>query len=550
MPKSKKRILLTPAERRAIELGWENPVVWSHFFLDGFEPTEKQLTFLMVALHGFQNPDTNERYQPKELNWSAAARAGKSLGIAFSHTFTAFYFPEKKVANGSITADQATVVFREAEKLCNKPRMEKFILDIVRHPFPTIYFQNGAEMWFRSLVNAAEFWYGWGQFVWINVDEAALVRDPVTFDVLRTRLMDENGVLSLTGTPKGRGVYSYRHYLMGCPPSATHFSMHSTTWDNPHISKAAIERVAASLSTRMREQEIEGAFLDYGGSVFPEADVDGCRADDLQQILNDYIFARFADDREYDMLIHGFEFEPEAGRRYAQGWDLARGRKADEKTRKVTGELTVEDVDWAVGIVADVTEIPFQIVAWKRITGRSWGIIYNEMRRWAEKYRAFTAFDATGMGDPAEDALADVKKKYGLMPVKFTGPVKDGLITLGQQILAQRAIVYPYIKPLDDELKLYSWDDKDIPTDNVFALLILLWAAREKKLLPHGAYKTLVALKKPTRKTPQPPWVRRELQRIQAESTKWIEQADEKERQRKGKHKPFAVVRHNPWRRG
>jgi phage terminase large subunit-like protein len=122
---------------------------------------------------------------------------------------------------------------------------------------------NGSEILCRSL-DDPEHARG-GNFSGCWMDEASLVPREA-FDIVIASLRQEGrqGWLSATFTPKGRGHWTYEVFGLGGPGTLL---VRATTHDNPFLPPTFYDMVAGQYAGPLRQQELEGEFIDIEGGL-------------------------------------------------------------------------------------------------------------------------------------------------------------------------------------------------------------------------------------------------------------------------------------------
>lgn len=140
----------------------------------------------------------------------------------------------------------------------------RFIANVNRSDLRVVL-GNGAEVLFRS-GDEPERLRGLNlSGVWL--DEASVMSEEVYQIVIAAlREHGEAGWLSATFTPKGRQHWTYRVFGQGGPDVEL---IHARSLDNPFLSREFITAVAGQYTSRLREQELEGRFIDsFGGALW------------------------------------------------------------------------------------------------------------------------------------------------------------------------------------------------------------------------------------------------------------------------------------------
>lgn len=425
----------------------------------------------------------------------AGIRSGKTYCVSLAFPHFALFNPFSRLANASISADQAKIVFYNVLDLVSRPKYEKFVKDSRKHPFPVIELINGSEMWFRSVGYEAELWRGW-EFDWVNVDEAGYVSSRTTIDTLDGRLLGRNthmnrprlGLRTITTSPKGRG-WLQEEFWKGDPAQSAFYnpdrylSLRVSSMDNPYLDKAELQELFNSYSDRQRKQELEGLFLDPEDAVFSwEACQHMCDTErpEVKQ-LTDAIDA-LSEDPNGDGFIpkvfdkfdyHRYQLPPARGRSYLISWDL--GTTA---TRHMGRNATV-------GMVFDITDRPWKLIAYRRETRSSYALIVQWVKEWHLYYNNHglnaieTVIDATGSGRPVQEILQD-EHNLNVDGIVYTNSSKPDIINAGQVCIEQQLIITPPIRALLDELSGYEINDKKIVQDCVMAFCQGLHRARQR----------------------------------------------------------------------
>ena len=416
----------------------------------------------------------------------AGIRSGKTFGAALGFTHYATFNPYTRIANASISLDQAKIVYTSALELANKSNFSRFVDHVAKHPFPFIRMVNGSEMWFRSVGYEAELWRG-QEFDWINVDEAAYIPTVATITTLQGRLLGKNpatnryrdGIFTITTSPKGRGWLQemWRNGDPAYPESDVekYLSLRVRTLDNPHLNPAQLELTLANYTDRQRMQELEGMFLDPEDSVFSwesiqaMSDIERPEVENLIRQIDAIEEGKFKQFNTND--YQRFELEPVPGRNYLISWDI--GTKA---TRHLGRNATVM-------FIVDLTDKPWKIVGFRRETQSSYPEIIRMINetdgRWKMKGKTqtWTLIDSTGSGNVVKEILED---SYGLSVegMVYSIASKPEVITAGQYALDHRMIVGPPMRTVMDEFGAYIMDDKRIAQDCVMALCQACYHAR------------------------------------------------------------------------
>jgi hypothetical protein len=460
---AKQPFALTEADRKALEVGYTDHRVFCQYFWD-WDPFDWQTYFIQA---------------PQKVKLAIAGiRTGKTKAIAYGMMHYAVYHPNARLANACISSDQASIVFTDCLTFAKSPRFEKFILDTQQHPYPKIIFQNGSEIWFRSIGYEAELWRGW-EFDWINVDEAGYVAREMAIKTLRGRLIGVNlaGLFSITSSPKGKGwLYEmFKKGDTGFPEyDPNYLSLRISTFMNTKLNKNDLRELLKDYSYRMIQQEFEGVFLDNEDAVFQHDDLMNlCDASDAKvQAVMRAMDSQRADNRimfDSSDITH-YEMEPERGHTYLCSWDL--GKMPKKSGRNAT-----------VGLVWDITSRPYVQIAYRYAPGTSLTGQVALVKNWHEKYRnqdrsqVHTNIDATGKGDSANELLED-EERIPIEGIVYTATNKPQMIHAAQIAVERGWVRMPFIRRFIDQMEGYDLDDGNIAQDIVMAFAQASWQAK------------------------------------------------------------------------
>ena len=444
----------------ALIKGYEDPVFFSRYFC-GIEP------FLGFELNeqGIYIPE-NRIYSRGQTGWltqcvmfserilSTGNRWGKSLIEAVKHVWLNTYkirrtkkfnhIFEYRTCNVAITIEQSKLIWEEAARLMTtRPQLSWMLKKApIRKPFPALVWSNGASFTCRSTDQPANLWGNWYDFV--SYDEAACEKKPEeTIPLIKTRLMDHDGLLDFISTPGYTKNWFFKIKQHARLHPKEYFLLTGSNRENIFISEDARTRFTESMTKDQIKVHVEGEDIDVGGYVFKAEDVELAREPSLDLI-------ECVPNERY---IHR-PYIP--GHRYADGWDIA--------TKK----------DYLVGITLDVTEKPFKLVMFERYHKIPWAYVYQRLRERHRMYHSYKKIDVTGVGDHVPEELMDLKDF--IVPINFAKPkIKTNIIIAGQKALEDRYVIYPHIPPLIEQLTFYEWDDKNLETDCVIAFCLALF---------------------------------------------------------------------------
>jgi len=142
---------------------------------------------------------------------------------------------------------------------------------------------------------------------WIWADEHAYNTEYCQ-NILMGRLIDTQGILLITTTPKGRNFLYYDIYLSSLETDPDYdpdyFSVHAKTIDNTYLPAEEIKKLERKWANKGRyaEQELEGLFIGYEGLVYENFDI-------KKSIVKDDVLS--AEQRANAVWLMGIDF----------GWD-------------------------------------------------------------------------------------------------------------------------------------------------------------------------------------------------------------------------------------
>lgn len=360
-------------------------------------------------------------------------RSGKSEGEAVRRLRRMFYRPKTTHLNCSITQDQATIVMSKMDSLVAGSRLEPFYLNMTaRNGFPRRGMANGTEVWFRSTQNDARYVRGWS-FHEANLDEAAHEKARVWTEVLVPCVMDYDGLLGGTTSPKAKNYVYYEggrarsimraQFERGVPVRRVEqFFRHGPSYENPYIPRRVWRRLR-SLPERARKQEIEGLFVELENTLFTEEEVTAFTNPDLN-VGGD---------------LH--ELQPNADHVYLLAADLGRKR---HKTTILLGRVDVR---------------PWRIFHAQSLRGVSWPHQKRVIEELQRKWRAHLYYDAQGVGDGV-GAFFDVPSNPVLTP--GSKALEEHLSNLQRAGASQPPMFQClYEEGLDYDCRHFTWDAEE-----------------------------------------------------------------------------------------
>lgn len=279
---------------------------------------------------------------------------------------------------------------------------------------------------------------------WVWFDEPGEMKEQIWDYAILPSLIDKHGKAVFTGTPKGHNWYQ-RIFALGQDRQQTEYwSRGGSSYENSkeqggYLDAIEIDKIAATMSERARMQEIEGLFIPDVGSTF----------------------------RGVDRLIEGNFEEPQTGKSYVMGADIA-------KTTDYT-VLTVMDDNG-------------HVCGWERFSQLDWVFITKRIVNLARTYNARILIDASGVGNPVLDMLN--REQVRVEGYKFTEASKKDLIENLSIAMDNKAISYPNIPELVNELKLFGYTQTPAGTvhygapegyhdDCVISLALAAWLVKK-----------------------------------------------------------------------
>jgi len=345
---------------------------------------------------------------------------------------------------------------------------------------PSMTFITGAKLLGRSYSEMGAAFKMRG-LAFVAGDECADIEELWTFvnNTLLPRVVSFNGTIDLVGTPQPEG-HDYLRMIemaeedMAKPDYATRglfYTQRGRMYENIFLQKSAIQEIERIADPIMREQIINGEYVEIGDKYFG-----------FDRIQN-------AVDNELQLVEYG-----EPGRLYITSADFAGGESAW--------------ADYTVIMTVDYTKEPYTIVNFKRFKGGEVPIPM-QYKIVEETVRAFSSkliIDSSALG--GKNALAflghlnPISQEYG--PTKTSTLKADMLAALkialdgGQSDTRRREreiilgewtekkedwglLRFPNIPSLVHELQNYKVDDTKIRTDTVMALAMAVFYIERRR---------------------------------------------------------------------
>ena len=168
--------------------------------------------------------------------------------------------------------------------------------------------------------------------------------------------------------------------------------------------------------------------------------------------------------------IDHYELAPLSGHQYIASWDL--GKKPTKTGRNAT-----------VGMVWDVTEVPWKLVAYRYEPGTSYLMALGMIESWQDKYssagtKAYTVIDATGKGDVLNEII-ELENQTNVEGIVYSNVLKPNLITAGKIAVERGLVRYPFVRRMIDQLSTYTQFDDKLAQDIVMCFCQAMYKARE-----------------------------------------------------------------------
>lgn len=268
--------------------------------------------------------------------------------------------------------------------------------------------QNGSVISFCSAENYDALRGNGYHFV--VMDESADIREEAWNEVIRPAISDKLGRVLMIGTPKGRNFF-FKLFCYGADPEMPEWEAFTApTAANPYVPASEIEAAKKELPEDTFAQEYLAVFLEESAGVF----------------------------RKIDAAIRGLldpDYLPIENHFYTLGWDPAKYQ------------------DYSVVTVMDAHLK--EVVAWERFNQIDYSFQIEQVKRIAEKFRAYSYVDMTGPGDAVYEQF---KAKYPYSEgYLFTNASKKVLIEKLQLGFQNFDIHMPEVPVLQNELRQFEY---------------------------------------------------------------------------------------------
>ena len=235
------------------------------------------------------------------------------------------------------------------------------------------------------------------------------------------------GRITVLSSPDGRANHFYR---LWAGVDGGEWDRYNVPWrECPVYDDAWYAAERPSYTAAQWASEYECDFVASGQAVFKDEDIAAC-ADGWGGLQ-----------------------PPRPGRHYVTAWDI--GRRQDA----------------TVGVTLDVTDEPWQLVAFERLLGVPYPVIQGHIERRHAAYRGEHWVESNGVGDPVIENL-----NCHAEPFTTTRKSKAQIVTALALAHEQHRLKHA-VKQLQIECQVYQWDDADLVQDSVMAASIACWRA-------------------------------------------------------------------------
>lgn len=332
-------------------------------------------------------------------------RFGKTYLAAYILSLHALVDPDSVGWIVSPTFPQSMIMWRMIKKIFKDKSVAKFVKSI-KEGEKYIELTNGSTIWAKS-GDLPDNLRGEG-LTYVVIDEAAMVKDEVWFNVIRPALADKKGNAVLISTPKGKNWF-YQMFLRGLGDDPDYKSFQYTSFENITIPESEWKSMTQELPELVYRQEILAEFIEGGGVVF----------------------------RKVESVLDSQISDARPGVSYLIGVDLAKYE------------------DFTVISVAETDTR--SLVYLHRFNNIDWNYQKDYIKRISEQYNgAICYLDSTGLGDPiAEDLM---KNNVPVVPVRLTNISKAQIIQNLQLMIENNQIHLLNDPELRKEFGAFSYE--------------------------------------------------------------------------------------------
>jgi len=317
----------------------------------------------------------------------------------------------------SHSQDQAEIIFDELRNTAlTSPMIRNLIERTKDFPFPELVLENGSVIYARSTGNNEGKYLRGHNAHRIIIDEAAFVKENVINTVILPMLADFDGDIIEISTPLGQNHF-YQMFMRGRKGDPDHASFQFSSYENPHISHAFIDRQKLQVTDLQFRTEWLGEFVDDQVCVF--------KWDSINDAIGNFPEV----------------FEREKEKNYFIGVDIA-------KMHDYTTIYVVDGTD----------QKSCKVVFTERFNNKPYSYIVDRVLAVAANFQPLRiTVDETGVGAGlTEQILSKAPMTEGF---KFSMPAKIELINTLKTGLEQRRIKFSHDNAtLTDELRYYQYE--------------------------------------------------------------------------------------------
>lgn len=169
----------------------------------------------------------------------------------------------KRVLLSSTTQDQADTFWEKCRSWLG-PAVEAGVIQ-KNESRRILTFPGGGRIKVKTASDADTLRGDYADF--LVLDEAALLDPAAWHEVAAPMLLDNDGEAWLISTPRLRNWF-FQLYQKGLGDDPRWFSAHFTSFDNPYLSRAALDDIIRDMTAQAYRQEILAEFLEGEGAVF------------------------------------------------------------------------------------------------------------------------------------------------------------------------------------------------------------------------------------------------------------------------------------------
>ena len=200
----------------------------------------------------------------KRIVVNAGRRAGKTT-LAARISIKKMILEKRRVLLSSTTQNQADA-FWEKSKTWLHELISAGVVEKNEQRRMLTYTVNGGCIRVKTAYDADTLRGDYADF--LVLDECALLAPDAWDKVGAPMLLDNDGDAWFISTPRRRNWFHTLYQKASSDTTGRWASFHFTSFDNPHLSREALDEVASDLTHEAYQQEIMAEFLEGEGSVF------------------------------------------------------------------------------------------------------------------------------------------------------------------------------------------------------------------------------------------------------------------------------------------